>query len=241
MSTRIQLRRDTADNWQAIDPVLADGEAGYDKSNNEIRVGDGVSSWSELDPVFGQTTDGGAYSTLFRWAATDAVVGDGEVMLASTQSDLSISTINAEGIDVTSWLNRDLIAGTVVRITSVGDKNRTLDLRITLVAGEVSGAISTGCELLSIKKLPVAGEVVNLALTPPAAVPQFSSSAVGTAAEIDELRLELERARAERDVLEFQLRSVFSVLSKTAQGKLRGVFPEGGNRQAPRTADGGHY
>lgn len=53
MTTRIKLRRDTAANWTTNDPVLALGEAGYDTTNNELRVGDGTSAWSLLSAVGG--------------------------------------------------------------------------------------------------------------------------------------------------------------------------------------------
>jgi hypothetical protein len=53
MTTRIKLRRDTAANWTDNDPVLALGEAGYDTTNNELRVGDGTSVWSALSAIGG--------------------------------------------------------------------------------------------------------------------------------------------------------------------------------------------
>jgi hypothetical protein len=51
MTTRIKLRRDTAGNWASANPVLALGEPGFDTTNNEIRVGDGVTAWTSLDPI----------------------------------------------------------------------------------------------------------------------------------------------------------------------------------------------
>ena len=53
MTTRIKLRRDTAANWTSNDPVLALGEAGYDTTNNELRVGDGTTVWSGLEAIGG--------------------------------------------------------------------------------------------------------------------------------------------------------------------------------------------
>jgi len=47
--TQIQLRRDTASNWTLIDPVLADGEFGFEKATKKAKVGDGVLSWNELE------------------------------------------------------------------------------------------------------------------------------------------------------------------------------------------------
>jgi hypothetical protein len=53
MTTRIKLRRDTAANWLTNDPILALGEAGYDTTNNELRVGDGTTAWSLLSAIGG--------------------------------------------------------------------------------------------------------------------------------------------------------------------------------------------
>ena len=60
MANRIQLRRDTTANWNNIDPVLADGEPGYDIVTNEIRIGNGSDAWSELS---GNTISGGGGSS----------------------------------------------------------------------------------------------------------------------------------------------------------------------------------
>lgn len=51
MATIIQLRRDNTVNWADADPILAEGEMGWEKSGNEItayKIGDGVRKWSEL-------------------------------------------------------------------------------------------------------------------------------------------------------------------------------------------------
>ena len=49
MTTQIQIRRDTAANWNNVDPVLAEGEIGMDMTVNSFKVGDGVSAWSAID------------------------------------------------------------------------------------------------------------------------------------------------------------------------------------------------
>jgi hypothetical protein len=48
MANRIQLRRDTAGNWNRINPVLSDGEPGLDITNNKIKLGDGTTPWNAL-------------------------------------------------------------------------------------------------------------------------------------------------------------------------------------------------
>ena len=48
MATRIQLRRDTAANWTSNNPVLADGEPGYEKDTGFFKYGNGVDDWNTL-------------------------------------------------------------------------------------------------------------------------------------------------------------------------------------------------
>lgn len=48
MPSRIQLRRDTAANWTAINPVLALGEPGLDTTIDLLKYGDGVTAWNNL-------------------------------------------------------------------------------------------------------------------------------------------------------------------------------------------------
>jgi hypothetical protein len=55
MATKIQVRRDTANNWETENPVLAAGEFGYATDTKVLKVGDGLSNWSKQEN--GQTVD----------------------------------------------------------------------------------------------------------------------------------------------------------------------------------------
>jgi hypothetical protein len=48
MSTKIQLRRDTASNWTNANPILAQGEAGLELVTNRVKYGDGSTPWTSL-------------------------------------------------------------------------------------------------------------------------------------------------------------------------------------------------
>jgi Major tropism determinant N-terminal domain/Collagen triple helix repeat (20 copies) len=48
MSTRIKFRRGTADHWQEENPVLADGEPGFERDTGRIKIGNGISNWNDL-------------------------------------------------------------------------------------------------------------------------------------------------------------------------------------------------
>ena len=45
---RIQIRRDIALNWSTENPILLQGEVGFDMTNNNIKIGDGIKTWNEL-------------------------------------------------------------------------------------------------------------------------------------------------------------------------------------------------
>ena len=48
MSTIFKLRRDTSSNWSTNNPVLADGELGFDRTNVYLKIGDGTTAWNSL-------------------------------------------------------------------------------------------------------------------------------------------------------------------------------------------------
>ena len=48
MSFRIQLRRDTASNWTVNNPILLQGEQGYETNTGKMKIGDGVTPWNSL-------------------------------------------------------------------------------------------------------------------------------------------------------------------------------------------------
>ena len=52
MAIKIQIRRDTDSNWTSVDPILAEGEWGYEINTGRIKIGDGTSNWSTLPYKF---------------------------------------------------------------------------------------------------------------------------------------------------------------------------------------------
>ena len=48
MANRIQLRRGTAAEWTAANPVLGDGEPGVEKDTGKVKYGNGTAAWSAL-------------------------------------------------------------------------------------------------------------------------------------------------------------------------------------------------
>ena len=48
MSVTIQLRRDTASNWTSANPILADGEIGFETDTYLYKIGTGLTGWNSL-------------------------------------------------------------------------------------------------------------------------------------------------------------------------------------------------
>jgi hypothetical protein len=69
-NAKILIRRDLAANWSnpSNNPVLLDGEMGYEKDTGKMKIGDGIHRWNDL-PYFPNipTTffDGGFPDTVY--------------------------------------------------------------------------------------------------------------------------------------------------------------------------------
>ena len=48
MATKIQYRRGLASDWTYYNPILAEGEPGYETDTGKFKVGNGYSHWNAL-------------------------------------------------------------------------------------------------------------------------------------------------------------------------------------------------
>jgi len=49
MPQTIQLRRDTVANWLLINPILNQGEPGFEIDTGKMKIGDGINKWKNLN------------------------------------------------------------------------------------------------------------------------------------------------------------------------------------------------
>lgn len=49
MATRIQLRRDIASNWSTDNPILSEGELGFETDTGRFKIGNGINDWQTLN------------------------------------------------------------------------------------------------------------------------------------------------------------------------------------------------
>ena len=100
MTYTIQLRRDTAANWTADNPVLAQGELGTETDTAFAKLGDGVTAWNSLgywnpSAVDGEVTSVNGYTGAVELAASD--VGAAALSGAAFTGPVSVSESAASG------------------------------------------------------------------------------------------------------------------------------------------------
>jgi hypothetical protein len=161
MATRIQVRRGTTSQWNTADPVLNEGEIGYNNTLGQIKVGDGESNWSELDYLVNSSSLGtslGSYILDTEKSSIDGVAElDGSknilapagIIFEGTANDhettLSVTDPTADRTitfpDVTGTV---ITTGNLSDITNIGVFSSTItmegstanDFELTLSAGD---------------------------------------------------------------------------------------------------------
>lgn len=53
MADKIKLRRDTQANWEAVNPILDEGELGWITDRNTAKIGDGTQGFNNLQSIYG--------------------------------------------------------------------------------------------------------------------------------------------------------------------------------------------
>jgi hypothetical protein len=48
MAFRVQVRRDTGQRWSLNNPILLNGEMGFNTDNNQFKIGNGTTTWNSL-------------------------------------------------------------------------------------------------------------------------------------------------------------------------------------------------
>ena len=93
MPVHIQLRRGTAAEWTATNPVLAEGEAGMELDTHKLKVGDGTTHWTSLPYSTGPTGATGATSATGATGATGPVGMRGPTGAAGTNGANGVASV----------------------------------------------------------------------------------------------------------------------------------------------------
>jgi hypothetical protein len=125
MAQIIQLRRGTASEWSAANPILAEGEMGVvtDQPDGAFKVGNGNQTWNDLPFVSGEVGpegDRGQRGAVWHTGTTTpaaglGVVGDFYLRTGATNPGDTYEKINAS-----TWIPRGSIRGAQGNVGPVG-------------------------------------------------------------------------------------------------------------------------
>ena len=141
MAQKIQLRRDTAANWTATNPILSQGEFGVELVTNLTKIGDGVTVWNSL--VY-------ATSALSTFIGTTAHILS-RASAPETLAGLTFTTPNigaAVGTSLALGLNASILGSLKLFGNTSGDvtlqPNAIAGTGIVLTLPAVTGTLVTG-------------------------------------------------------------------------------------------------
>jgi hypothetical protein len=99
------LRRAHTEDWTARNPVLREGEFGQDKDNGQLKVGDGVTPWSDLDRYY--PTDDEIQLMIQAATGGEVIVGDLEGLTTTDKSTVvaAINEINTPPVNLAVLYN----------------------------------------------------------------------------------------------------------------------------------------
>jgi hypothetical protein len=46
-----EVRVDLSSSWSSLNPILSRGQSGYETDTDNLKIGDGITSWNDLDYV----------------------------------------------------------------------------------------------------------------------------------------------------------------------------------------------
>lgn len=77
--TTFLLKRGTAARWAEVNPILEQGEPGFEIDTGKLKIGDGIRHWLELDYI-GETNldpDEDEVFEIYGGSATDNIILEG--------------------------------------------------------------------------------------------------------------------------------------------------------------------
>ena len=145
MAVRIQMRRGSTSDWNTADPILNEGEIGYNTTLGQIKIGDGSTAWSSLDYMVTDaelTTSLGNYIELTEKGAVNGVAE-----LDSNKNVLTASSVIFEGATTNSYQ------------TTITVVEPTQDATITVP--NVTGNMITSGDTGTVTNAMLAGSIAN--------------------------------------------------------------------------------
>ena len=164
MSFKIQLRRGTAATWTSINPILAQGEYGFETDTLKTKIGDGTTAWNSL--AYSSTVNfSGSLAGDVTGGQSSTVVGkiNGQSLAALTTGILkNTTTTGVPSIAIAAdfpTLNQNT-SGTAANITATSNSTLITLSGLSLPGSQVSSAVSNATTAVSFSG-SLAGDVTG--------------------------------------------------------------------------------
>lgn len=186
--TTIQIRRGTAAQWTAANPVLASGEMGFETDTKEYKFGDGTTAWTTLlywisdvaththtaTQISDSTTTGRSVLTAADAAAARTAIGAGTSNLAigTSGSTAMVGNKTFAFSEITGILGTSQLPPLAINET-FAPANQAAMLALTAERGDVAIRVDTGktyilatdspSTLADWKQITAVGDVTSVA------------------------------------------------------------------------------
>lgn len=140
---QLQLRRGTTSAWLSANPVLASGEPVFDTSSQQLKVGNGTSTWTNLRNLNGLTVGGNALNPSHTFI-TDLSSG----MFSPATNTVGFATLGVERMRVDTNGNVGIgIANSGSNILTVRKEEAFADRAATIIPSQLSIEGTGGAKL----------------------------------------------------------------------------------------------
>lgn len=167
MTTRMLQRRGDAVEWTAVNPILGDGEIGFERDTGELKIGDGVKNWVDLNSPYlpRKIVD----------AKGDLIVGTADNTPARLARGATGQQLTVQADGSLAWATPYAGADRVAKAgdTMTGQLNINSNVRFTVNGGGTVYAMSAGADGY------VAGSLTALRIRGGTSGIQFTNNADG--------------------------------------------------------------
>lgn len=161
LNVKMQVRRDTAENWENKNPILAVGEVGYDTTNKYTKIGDGSTAWNDLsyfvtkEPLNVGTFADTDWETIAQVAEDGTAskyfnVGDEKTIQLTTGEDIVVTILGFNHDDLTSGGK----AGITIGMKDCLSTTYPMNSSSTNVGGWDSSVMRTSTMVTLLSQLP---------------------------------------------------------------------------------------
>lgn len=91
-----KLRRGTAAQWLAANPVLHSGEPGVEIDTGKLKIGNGIKTWMQLGYISGEGSPGADGESAYQFAVDNGFVGTVSEWLASLVGPRGLPGLDGE-------------------------------------------------------------------------------------------------------------------------------------------------